>query len=257
VRQARAAGRLSVLAAWTLGCYVAFLATRPAALFSSRTALVLQSACFRSWAKGVVRILGLRVTAAGSPPEPPFFLVTNHLGYLDVVVLAALAPCFFLAKSEVAAWPVLGFLARSMSTVFVDRARPADLPRVLERMERVARSGHGLAFFPEATSSPGEEVLPFRSSLFEAPARSGYPVCCARLRYETPAGEPPARLAVCWWGDMTFCGHFYELLKIPRLDASVVFGDVVTGHDRKELARAARAGVSRLLRAELAPGAAG
>jgi 1-acyl-sn-glycerol-3-phosphate acyltransferase len=232
------------MAVWTLVMYLLFLSTLPVRLFWERSALSLQSACFRTWAKGIATIVGVRIAVEGRLPEPPFFLVTNHLSYLDVVILATFAPCFFVAKSEVARWPILGFLARSMNTVFVDRGRRGDLPRVLERMDRLMSAGYGIAFFPEGTSSPGEEVLPFRSSLFEAPARSGYPLSCAGLRYRTPAGEPPARLAVCWWGDMTFAGHFYELLQISRVDAFVVLGNTVTGCDRKDLASAAWSAVT-------------
>lgn len=199
---------------------------------------------FQAWARTASAILGVRVRREGTPPAPPFYLAANHLGYLDVIVLAAHAPARFVAKSEVASWPVLGILARAGRTIFVDRASRADLPRVVRRMEEARRRGAGVTFFPEGTSSGGADILPLRSSLFEAAARAGHPVFCAGLSYATPAGAPAAREAVCWWGEMTFPDHFWGLLRLPRIDARLAFApEPARGADRKALAASARAGL--------------
>jgi len=160
------------------------------------------------------------------------------------VSLAACVPCAFVAKSEVAGWPVLGALAFAARTIFVRRGLRADLPRVVRRMQDAGRNGLGVVFFPEGTSSAGEDVLPFRSSLFEAPLQAGHPLFCASLTYATPAGAPSARTSVCWWGDMTFPDHFWGMLKLPRIDGRIVFGGrPVAGGTRKELARSAHEAV--------------
>lgn len=205
-----------------------------------------RSRFLHAWARGAHRILGVRTVVRGEPPRPPFFLACNHLGYLDVVVLAASVPCCFVAKSEVARWPVLGALVRSMGTIFVDRESAGDLSRVVDRMAEAVTQGPGIAFFPEGTSSAGETVLPFRSSLFEAPVRTGFPVSCAGLRYRTRSADPPAEAAVAWWGDMRFAGHFWRLLGLRRIDADLRFAPrPVAGSDRKGLALEAHAAIVR------------
>ncbi|MFT5050294.1 MAG: 1-acyl-sn-glycerol-3-phosphate acyltransferase [Chlamydiales bacterium] len=182
-------------------------------------------------------ILGVRVEVRGEAPAPPFFLVSNHLSYVDIVVIHSCLRCLFLAKSEVARWPLIGFLARSTGTLFVDRGRKTDLLRVIrearERMER----GYGVVVFPEGTSTDGSAVQPFKASIFEVAAATGLPVRCASISYVTPAASPPARLAVCWWGDMTFGKHFLELLTLPPFRALVSFGEEpIVAPDRKSLA---------------------
>jgi 1-acyl-sn-glycerol-3-phosphate acyltransferase len=237
MRNLRAAGRLLALAGLTGVLYAVYLATRVTRLASRRLGLRTQAACFRTWARGTARILGMRRVVSGSAPPAPFFLAANHLGYVDVILLAASAPVFFVAKAEVAPWPVVGWLARSMSTIFVRRGRHTDLPRVVRAMERVAAIGHGVAFFPEGTSSDGSTVLAFRPPLFEAPVAAGFPVFCASLSYATPSGEPSARTSVCWWGDMTFLDHFWGLLRLSGFEARLSFGErPLRAADRKALA---------------------
>ena len=197
----------------------------------------------RAWGRAACAILGLHVRCEGAPPrDAPFFLASNHLGYLDVITIAAHVPCRFVAKADVASWPVLGALARAGRTIFVDRTSRADLPRVVRLMDEARRAGASVTFFPEGTSSGGDVLLPFRTSLFEAPASAGYPVFCVSLSYATPAGAPAARTAVCWWGDMTFMDHFWGLLRLPRIDGRLAFASTpAEGADRKALAASARA----------------
>lgn len=189
------------------------------------------------WASGVGLILGMRLTVAGSPPPPPFFLVSNHLTYVDVLVLASQLRCTFLAKSEVARWPVVGSLVRSVDTMFIDRESIRDIPRVIRLIEETLGKGVGVVVFPEATSSRGATVLPFRPSLLEAAARARMPVSYATLTYRTPEGAAPAHLAVCWWGDMAFFRHLLGLLRLREFHATVTFGaKSIQEEDRKALA---------------------
>ncbi len=97
--------------------------------------------------------------------------------------------------------------------------------------------GDGIIVFAEATSSPGNTVLPFRPALLEWAARTGYPVHHASVSYRTPAGSPPAHLSVCWWGDMTLGPHLLGLCRLPRIEATIRFGaDPIVERDRKLLA---------------------
>ncbi|MCP4203339.1 MAG: 1-acyl-sn-glycerol-3-phosphate acyltransferase [bacterium] len=193
--------------------------------------------CFGAWGRIVVRVLNIDVTVVGSAPRPPFFLVSNHLSYLDIAILASLVDAVFVAKSEVRGWPVVGFLCKHMGTIFIDRTARRDIPRVIGRIEKALEVGEGVVLFPEGTSTSGASVAPFRPSLLAPAARGGLPVAAAALSYSTPSGTEPAHLAVCWWGDMTFSDHFLRLLSLPGLSARVAFGvESIQDDDRKRLA---------------------
>jgi 1-acyl-sn-glycerol-3-phosphate acyltransferase len=189
------------------------------------------------WARLVAASLRMRISVEGRPPASPFFLVSNHLGYIDIVVLAARLRCVFVAKSEVASWPVIGLMCRSAGTLFIDRTIKRDIPRVMGEIDEAMRAGMGVIVFPEGTSSSGAEVLPFRPSLLQPAAGSDTPVSYAAITYRTPPGAPAAHLSVCWWGDAGFAGHLLRLLRLPSIDARIVFGaEPVRSADRKELA---------------------
>jgi len=192
-------------------------------------------------------VLGIRLEVRGEAPRPPFFLVANHLSYVDILVLHSCLNCLFLAKSEVGSWPVIGFLARSTGTLFVERGRKTDLLRVIRETQRRMDGGFGVVVFPEGTSTDGSAVLPFKASLFEVPASTGQAVQCASISYITPPSAPPARLAVCWWGGMTFGRHFLELLTLPPFRALVSFGtEPIVAPDRKTLALESQRAVESL-----------
>ena len=202
---------------------------------------------FRLWARGAARVLGLRREVHGQPPHAPSLIVANHLSYLDVIALSTVTETVFVAKSEVATWPVIGWLCRRIGTIFVNRNRKRDLGETLDALENAWRNGVSVIFFPEGTSSAGDEVLPFKPSLLEPAAQQGRPVHYAALHYRTAPDAPPARDAVCWWGAMTFPDHFFNLLKLRTVTVSLTFGaEPVRASDRKELAKELWDGVSAL-----------
>lgn len=204
-----------------------------------------RTAIFHGWARGVVRLLGVRAAVEGVPPRPPFFLVANHLGYLDVALIAAHLRCVFVARGDVDRWPVFGALCRAGDTLFIDRENRRDIPRVIDRIRAVLDGGRGVVLFPEGTSSGGEAVLPFKPGLLEPAAVAGIPVSYAAVSYATPPGSPPARLVVCWWGAMPFVRHLLTLLGLPEIRARLVFGaEPIVESERKELARRLHRAVS-------------
>lgn len=208
----------------------------------------------RTWARGLGRVAGMRVHVIGSRPARPFFLVANHLSYVDIVLLLSEVEAVFVAKRELAMWPVVGYLARLTGTIFIDRRASRDVLRVLDRIEARIRHGQGVAVFPEGTSSAGDGVRPLRPSLFEWAARAGAPVHVAAIRYDAPPGWPAARSSICWWGDMAFLPHLLGLLRLPTFRATLHFAaETLSGADRAELARRARELIAARL-AQPAPG---
>ncbi len=146
-------------------------------------------------------------------------------------------PSRFVAKREVRSWPVVGLLAASVGTIFIDRTLKRDAVRVLDALAGAIADGDGVVVFAEATSSPGEAVLPFRPALLEWAARTGHPVHHASLGYRTPAPSVPAHLSVCWWGDMTFGRHLVALCRLPGIEATLRFGEApIAERNRKQLA---------------------
>lgn len=196
---------------------------------------------FRGWSRCMLLALGVRVESQGDPPEPPFLLVSNHLSYLDIPVIGRYAGAIFIAKSEISDWPLIGFLCHIVNTIFIDRSVRRDLPRVMTQIDSELAGGMGIVLFAEGTSSKGATVLPFRPSLLEVAARSEIPVSFAALSYRTEEDDPPAHLAVCWWGGEPFSPHALEFAALKRIHAKVVFGNErIHDANRKLLAQKLR-----------------
>lgn len=233
----RFAVRAPVVLLCTVGIWVLWLVGLPVALATGRRG-PWRDGIIHLWGKFVVRLLSVQVTRRGQPPKGGFFLVANHLSYLDIPLLASQMPTNFVSKAEIAHWPVIGWLAQTVGVVFLRREDKRDLLRVTTEIERELEAGNGVVLFPEGTSSKGEVVLPFRPSLLAPAARGGLSVSYATISYRTPDGCPPASAVVCWWGGMTFVGHILDLLRLPSIHATVTFGDApIREADRKDLAQ--------------------
>jgi len=230
---------IGVTAACSVGV-VSMASTRLYGKLAPQGHVAREDRIVRRWAKRMCRILGLNVETRGTPPSGDFLLVCNHLSYVDVIVIMSQVDARLLSKAEVKGWPVLGWLARYAGTLFVDRERRRDLPRVIADIRAMLALGRGVVFFPEGTSSPGIELLPFKPSLFEVAAAGELPLATAALRYATPPGERPAQWSVSWWGDMEFVPHLLAFLRLPSVDATLTYGEEhVRGSERKALALAA------------------
>jgi len=201
----------------------------------------------RGWGRTLLRIMNVEVEVVGTAPEPPFLLVSNHLSYVDIVVLSSRLGSIFVSKSDVRSWPVLGFMVRHMDIIFVDRNLRRDIRPTVASIEEALAAGDGVVVFPEGTSTAGATVGRFRPSLLEPAARGLLPVATAALSYSTPAGHAPAHLAVCWWGDMTFPDHVLRLLALPGFSVRLAFGaGAVRDGERKRLAASLEARVRDL-----------
>lgn len=191
-----------------------------------------------SWARSLATIVGLEINVEGKPPQPPFFLVANHLSYVDIILVASQMDCVFIAKKEISGWFGMGWLSGGIGTIFIDRKNFQDITRVIRLIDEALNEGSGVVLFPEGTSTMGGNVRPFSAALLEPAARAGYPVSYATLSYGTPHDEPPAHAAVCWWGDMDFAPHFLKLLMMSKFQATISYGeDAIHADDRKVLSK--------------------
>lgn len=207
------------------------------------------------------RILGFHVTVEGEQSSArPTLFVANHSSYLDITLLGSVLEASFIAKSEVAQWPVYGLLARLQNTVFVERNRARVAGQRDTIADRLTR-GDSLILFPEGTSNDGNRTLPFKSALFDVAdiAINGapLPVQPVSLAYTKLNGIAIGRVFrpfFAWYGDMELAPHLWRVLGLGRIDVEIRFHPVVTLAElgsRKALAahcqQAVAAGVSASL----------
>ena len=193
--------------------------------------------CFRLWARGFARIAGMSIEVIGSVPRPPFFLVANHLSYMDSPAFRSVVDGVFVAKADIRRWPIAGKIISDMGMVFINRENRRDIPRAGADIIARLSSGEGVIVFPEGTTTKGDDVLPFNSSFLQFAAQTDLPVSYASLSYRTAGGDRPASETVCWWDDTPFLTHLLRLFSLPGFTAVINFGDEpVLSPDRKILA---------------------
>jgi 1-acyl-sn-glycerol-3-phosphate acyltransferase len=213
------------------------------------------------WQRFACFLIGIRVTVTGAPAKDrPLLLLSNHNSWLDIPVLASIAPVSFVAKSEVATWPVVSFLARAQRTVFVDRnSRHATGAQADEVAGRLSK-GDIIVLFAEGTSSDGNKVLPFRSALVGAAQRAigddgAATVQPVAVAYRKMLGLPLGRQhrpLVAWYGGTDLLPHLKRVLSQGGIDVHVVFGParkLSARDDRKAVTQEAGALVRRLVAA--------
>ena len=213
--------------------------------FQSQDSLLLSRAKWlQRSSRRVMRIFHVETQSVGSVPLKGL-LVCNHLSYLDVLVLAALTPSSFVAKSEVRHWLVFGWFARLAGTIFVNRNKPSRAAQSADEIAVALRDGALVVLFPEGTSSGGETVLPFKSSLLEPATRQVHALTAGLIAYEITDGVVSEE--VCYWRDMTLMPHLINLLSKQAIRATVSFTELRQGStNRKELARLLHSEVLRL-----------
>lgn len=197
------------------------------------------------------RMLRINVRIVGEPVrDRPVLFVSNHTSWSDIVVIGSIMPVAFVAKKEVADWPVVGLAARVQHTVFVDRARRQQTAEAIAQMADRLIGGRPVVLFAEGTSNDGNRVLPFRSALVgaleEAGARAGHNGVLIQpmsISYPAQQGIPMGRQnrpLVAWYGDLDFLPHMKEFIAHGAVDAVVSYGAPVTADaaaDRKTVTR--------------------
>ena len=219
----------------------------PSCAFRSGDKRALRSRWLQASCRRGLRIFGTDLKVVGRVPERGF-VVCNHLSYLDILVVSALAPVTFVAKREVKGWPVFGWFAQLAGTLFVHRESRTHVGQVADEIETALNRDAIVVLFPEGTSSDGKTVLPFRSSLLEPVARNGHEVTSALITYELADGDVGEE--VCYWKDMTLVPHLLNLMSKESVRARIQFAhSPARTDDRKELARQLHAEVSAMLAA--------
>jgi 1-acyl-sn-glycerol-3-phosphate acyltransferase len=185
------------------------------------------------WQRFVCWLMGIKVTVTGTPDAGrPLLLLANHTSWLDIPILASVAPVSFIAKKEIASWPVISFLAKAQRSVFIDRERRHATGSHAEEVAGRLSKGDILVLFAEGTSSDGNIVLPFRSALVGAAqkaigANGSAIVQPVAISYQRMLGLPLGRQhrpIVAWYGGANLLPHLRRVLSEGGIDVHVVFG---------------------------------
>lgn len=211
-----------------------------------------------------LRLFSVRVTQSGTPPAPgeAALVLANHVSWLDIVAIGSLRPLSFVAKSEIAGWPVISSLAALQRTIYIDRQRRGATAAVSTAMGHRLAEGELVVLFAEGTTGDGTRLLPFRSSLVGA-ARAALQAEAGRGRvrlqplaitYPRRNGLPVTRAeraAIAWYGDMELAPHLASFVQGGPVDVHVVWGAPIAFEattDRKAATAAAEAEVRAALR---------
>src|SRR3979490_2079559 len=211
-------------------------------------------------------LIGVRIREVGARSRAsPALILSNHVSWLDICVISALAPVVFVAKSEVAGWPVFGWLARLQRTIFINRQARHQTGAATREIAGRLLGGDAVVLFAEGTSSDGIRVLPFRSSLVGAvhhalggsPHHPEIPVQPMSLAYVGFGGVPMGRglrERVAWYGDADLIPHLLHVVSSGAVDVIVSWGEAIAydmSADRKAITRDAEKSVRRMTRVAL------
>jgi len=216
--------RLVLVAAWTL------LAVPVQGVLLMRPGRGKERFARFYW-RGIARILGLKLRVIGQlPAARPVLFVSNHSSWLDVVALGAALPACFIAKGDVAGWPVISLIAKLGRTVFVSRER-GTVGREQREIEHRLAAGDNIILFPEGTTSDGNRVLPFTSAFFTLAFCPAQPtVQPVTIVYDELDGMPVRRTdraEIAWYGDMELAPHFLKLARRRSIRATILLGSPV------------------------------
>jgi 1-acyl-sn-glycerol-3-phosphate acyltransferase len=244
-----ATGRLGAFFLSTIALYVCLRAQKAWTRGEARR-LTVSARWARRWARLSCRLLGVRVSTHGTPPPAGCLIAPNHFTWLDVIVLMGVTPTFFVSRADVARWPVAGFFARGVGTIFIKRSRAGrDLVAAGAEIVRRLSLGQSVAVFLEGTTSDGRDLLPFRPSLVETAIQAHARVVPTALLWHAARPGIDLQEDVGYFGDQSFARQAWRLLGLGRAaSCEVAFGEPMdaTGQNRKALAARVEAEVRRL-----------
>lgn len=203
-----------------------------------------QGRAVKKWSGDLLRIIGVRLRVHGEMGcARPLMIVANHVSWLDIFALNAVAPLRFVAKSEIRSWPAIGWLSARTGTLFIERGRRRDTARVSALVAEAMRSGDVAAVFPEGTTTDGSQVLRFHSSLLQPALAAGAGVQPVSLRFERPDGSLCVEAA--YDGDKSLWHTLRQIVAQREIRVCVHFLPLLQPAvpDRRMLADAARAAI--------------
>lgn len=200
------------------------------------------------WATQLLRIWGIELEVRGQPViSGPTLLVSNHISWLDILVIHATRHCRFVSKSELREWPLIGTLATGAGTLYIERENRKDAKRMVNEMAHALKSGDVLAVFPEGTTGDGMGLLPFHANLIQSAIDADAPIQPLALQF-VDTQTKDISMAARFVGEDTLAGSVWRTLNADHLKAVVQFGEIqnANGRSRREWAAALSKDVAAL-----------
>ncbi len=178
-------------------------------------------------------------------------VTSNHISWMDIFVINAIQPSRFIAKSEIRDWPIAGWLCEKAGTIFIRRTRRSDTAKINETMRAVLAEGATIGFFPEGTTTAGDKLLKFHTSLFEPAVANDATIAPVAIRYRRSDGE--ASVAAAFIGELSFAESVGQIISQKSMIAEITFAPQIaaTGQTRRELALKAESAVAVILNVPL------
>ena len=248
MRQIRLAWRLPLLVGLLLGGLATVLLLFPLGGPGFRRAAIGR------WSRMLVAACGIEVAYREHPGATALtslaggsFIVSNHISWMDIFIIDSQCPASFVAKAEIASWPLVGTLVARTGNLFIERGKRHAVHRMIERIVHSLAAGARVAVFPEGTTSDGISLLPFHANLIQAAISADAPVQPVALSF-MDARTGQTSLAPCYIGDDTLIGSIWRTLTTPGIVAVVRYGEPqhAQGRDRRAWAVDLRAAVMGL-----------
>jgi 1-acyl-sn-glycerol-3-phosphate acyltransferase len=206
-----------------------------------------QARAVEVWARRMLAIIGIEVRVKGHPAAGPVLMASNHISWLDILVMHAACHCRFVAKSEIRSWPLVGVLTTGGGSLYIERASNRDAMRVVHQMAEALQQGQVLAVFPEGGTGDGITLLPFHANLLQAAIAAQAPIQPIALQF-LDAQTKQISLAPCYHDHDTLLSSLWRTLCAPPLLAQVRYGEIehAQGRNRREWAQDLQATVARL-----------
>lgn len=191
-------------------------------VYSARDAKIKKDAIKARWLQRFSAIVNLHISKEGELPERRSVLVSNHISWLDIIVIGQYLPACFVAKSDISGWPVIGYLARQGGTIFIRRGDKQHIRSTAEKMAWLLKQNSHIIAFPEGTTTKGDEVLNFHSSLFQPALLTRSAIQPVALQYHGAAKQHAPFV-----GDDGFVPHLIKMLALDKIEVQLSFLPVI------------------------------
>ena len=221
-----------------------------AGLVFPRVGSVTRTRLTRWWAARLLRILHISLEVQGARPDwrqPNLVIAANHVSWVDIYVINAVRPVRFVAKAEIRDWPLVGWLCDKVGTIFIMRARRSHTAKINQVIHDVLAAGDCVGLFPEGTTSRGDKLRKFHSSLFEPAVVNQALIAPAAIRYRYPDGE--FCVAAAFIDDLSFAESLGLIISQRHLICEITFATPIPAHGkhRREVALLAESAIAKIL----------
>lgn len=191
-------------------------------LYSARAAKIKKDALKTRWLQRFGAIVNLHISKDGELPERRAMLVSNHISWLDIIVIGQYLPAYFVAKSDISSWPIIGYLAKQGGTIFIRRDNKHHIKTTAEKMTWLLKQNGNIIAFPEGTTTKGDQVLHFHSSLFQPALLTRSAIQPVAIQYQGAAKEHAPFV-----GDDAFVTHLMKMLSMDKIEVRLNFLPVI------------------------------